>query len=147
MPSMSHEELASFTPITEWLHIPVLSTIGAARSFYDIPIRGWIDIQPPLGARPGDEFCGGLVSGESLAEDEIHDGDTIVFRLTFEREDIKPGAICAVLTPYGFLLKHLYFTLDGKVRLVSANPLYEDLVLDAEDVTVQGLAVQIVRQL
>jgi SOS-response transcriptional repressor LexA len=140
-------EIRGLSRLTHWLHIPVLSTIGAARSFDDLPLRGWIDIQPPLGARPGDEFCGGIVNGESLRDDEIHDGDTIIFRLTFDREDIKPGKLCAVFTPYGFLLKHIYYTIGGKVRLVSANPAYEDLVLDAEDVTVQGIAVQVVRHL
>lgn len=141
------DEITGLVPITEWLHIPVLSTIGAARSFDDLPIAGWIDVQPPPGARPGDQFCGGMVNGESLADDEIHDGYYVVFRLTFEREEIKPGTLCAVWTPYGFLLKHVYLTLDGRVRLVSANPAYEDIVLDASDVTVQGVAVQVVRQL
>lgn len=144
---MIHEGLTGLRRIREWLHVPVLSTIGAARSFDDLPIHSWIDIQPPFGARPGDEYCGGGVSGESLAGDEIHDGDTIIFRLTFEREEIKPGSIVAVFTPYGFLLKHVYFTLDGRVRLMSANAAYEDLVLAAEDVTVQGIAEQVVKRL
>jgi SOS-response transcriptional repressor LexA len=60
---------------------------------------------------------------------------------------MKPGQLAAVFTPYGLLLKHIYYTLGNKVRLVSANPAYDDLVLDAEDVTVQGIAVQVVRQL
>ena len=141
------EELTMTGEIREWMHIPVLSTIGAARSFYDLPLRGWVDIQPPLGARPSDQFCAGIVNGESLYDDGIHDGYYVVFRLTFEREEIKPGALVAVFTPYGLLLKHIYYTLDKKVRLVSANPAYEDIVLDSEDVTVQGIAVQVVRQL
>ena len=38
-------------------------------------------------------------------------------------------------------------TLGGKVRLVSANPAYEDILLDAEEVIVQGIAVELVRRL
>ncbi len=143
----AHEEITDIKPIAEWLHIPLLSTIGAARSFDDLPISGWIDIQPPLNARPGDQFCAGIVNGESLSGDEIHDGHYVVFRLTFERDEVKPGMLCAVWTPYGFLLKHVYFTLDNRVRLVSSNPAFEDLVLESEDVRVQGIAIQVVRHL
>jgi SOS-response transcriptional repressor LexA len=141
------DQLTDIRPITEWMHIPVLSTIGAAKSFDDLPIRGWIDVQPPIGARPSDQFCAGVVNGESLLDDGIQDGDFVIFKLTFNIEDLKPGQLVAAFTPFGLLLKHIYYTLDGKARLVSANPAYEDILLDTADVIVQGVAVQVVRQL
>jgi SOS-response transcriptional repressor LexA len=133
--------------ISHWLHVPVLCTIGAAKSFYDLPITGWIDIKPPKNARPSDRFCAAMVNGDSLEGEGIQDGDFVVIRTTFEAHEIRPGKLVAVFTSYGLLIKHIYVGLNDKVRLVSANKAYEDIVLDAEDVKIQGIVVQLVRNL
>jgi SOS-response transcriptional repressor LexA len=88
-----------------------------------------------------------VITGSSLIDDGILDGDCVIVRLTFERYELTPGRLVAVLTPYGLLVKHIYVTLDDHVRLVSANPAFEDMVLEPEEVTVQGIAVRIERDL
>jgi SOS-response transcriptional repressor LexA len=129
------------------VRIPVVCMVGAARSFEDSPIQGWREIRPIKNARPFDRFCAAPVAGNSLIDEGIIDGDYVIVRLNFEDYDITPGKLAVVNTPYGLLLKHVYQTLDRKVRLVSANPAYEDIVLDADDVTVQGVVVRIERDL
>ena len=130
-----------FVPV----RIPVICLIGASRSIEHLPIREWRDIRPIKNARPFDRFCAARVSGNSLLDDGIHDNDYIIARLTFELSEITPGKLVAVLTPYGLLIKHIYLQLDGRVRLVSANPVYEDIVLDTTDAEIQGIVVRVER--
>lgn len=110
-----------------------------------LPIQEWRDITPLKNSRPFDRYCSARVSGNSLYDDGIYDGDYIIARLNFELSEITPGKLVVVLTPYGLLVKHVYFTLDGRVRLVSANPVYDDLLFDAVDVEVQGIVVRVER--
>lgn len=124
------------------LRVPVICMIGASNSLVDLPIEEWREIRPIDNARPFDMFCGAKVCGDSLKEDHIVDGDYAIVRVTFERYEITPGRLVAALTPFGLLIKHVYPTLNGKVRLVSANRLYSDLLFDAEDVTIQGVVVR-----
>jgi SOS-response transcriptional repressor LexA len=128
------------------MRIPVLSDIGAAKSFNDAPIEKWREIRPP-GTRARDQLCGAEISGNSLVDDGILDGDLAVFRTNFESHELKPGRLVAALTPYGLLIKHIYVGLAGNVRLVSANTGYEDIVLDSGEVTVQGIVVRIERDI
>lgn len=146
-PSRSDQNVIKLESISHPLYLPVICSIGAARSFDDLPIGDWRETRPVESARPLDQFCFAQVSGESLYEDGIHDGDFILIRLTFEDLELTPGRLLAVFTPYGLLIKHVYKTLDNKVRLVSANPAYEDILLEADDVTVQGIAIRVERDL
>jgi SOS-response transcriptional repressor LexA len=127
------------------VRVAVVCLIGASKSIEHLPIREWRDIRPIKNARPFDRFCAALVSGNSLTGDGVFDGDYVIVRLTFELEEIKPGRLCAVLTPVGLLIKHIYLTLDNRIRLASANQTYEDLVFDIDDVEIQGVVVRVER--
>lgn len=87
------------------------------------------------------------MNGLSLVGDGIFDGDCAIVRLTFDQYEVTPGRLVAVLTPYGLLLKHIYLTLDDRVRLVSASPDFADILLDSTEITIQGVVVRIERDL
>jgi SOS-response transcriptional repressor LexA len=123
----------------ELMHVAVLSNIGAARRFDDIALDGFRDVPKPKAARKTDQYCISPVAGDSLRDAGIRDGDEAVIRTTFDAHELTPGQLLAVWTPYGLLMKFVYWTLKGQVRLVSANPDYEDILLDADLVTVQGV--------
>jgi SOS-response transcriptional repressor LexA len=125
--------------------IPVVCLVGASRSVEHLPILEWREIRPIKNARPFDRYCAARVSGNSLYDDGIYDGDIVIARLNFELTEIYPGKLAVVLTPLGLLVKHIYVSLDSKVRLVSANPVYEDIVLDCDDVEIQGVVVRVER--
>jgi repressor LexA len=129
------------------VRIPTICLVGASRSLEHLPIQEWREIRPIKNARPFDRYCAARVSGNSLYDDGIYDGDYIIARLNFELAEVTPGKIVVVLTPYGLLVKHIYLMLDSRVRLVSANPVYEDLVLDAADVEIQGIVVRVERDM
>jgi SOS-response transcriptional repressor LexA len=100
-------------------------------------------VTPPAHSRPRDVFYAALVNGDSLSGDGIYDGFYVLVRQTFDRSELTPGRLIAVLTCYGLLLKRAYFTLDGKVRLVSSNPTYVDLLFRVDEVSVQGIVIAV----
>lgn len=123
--------------------IPIICFIGASSTLDHLPIKEWREIRPIARARPFDRFCGARINGDSLAGDRICDGDYVIVRITFDDFEITPGRLCAVLTPFGLLVKHVYPTLDGRVRLVSSNVNYSDLIFDGHEVTIQGIVVRV----
>jgi phage repressor protein C with HTH and peptisase S24 domain len=126
------------------LRLPKVCIIGASRSVENLPIEGWIRLRTKKNYRDTDRLVAAPIEGNSLNGDRINDGDIAIIRLTFDITEIKPGDICAVLTPYGCLLKHVYLTLDNKMRLVSSNPSYQDILLDIEQVEIQGLLEEVI---
>jgi SOS-response transcriptional repressor LexA len=137
------EALAKFDPD----NIPFAGDIGASKSSPDLPVDGLRAIRPVVGAHKTDQFCAAIVRGSSLLDDGIFDGDCAIIKITFERYEVTPGRLVAILTPYGLLLKHCYLTLNGEVRLVSANPAFQDLTFEPEQITIQGIVVRIERDL
>lgn len=135
------------SPEDSLLFVPVLSLVGASRSMpiEFLPIVKWREIRPIPGARPNDRFCAAHVNGDSLKDEAIQDGDYAIIRLTFDRHEVTPGKLVAVLAPVGLLVKRIYPMPGGRVRLASSNGDYEDLHFDACEVTVQGIVVRVER--
>ncbi len=128
-------------------NVPLICEAGASRSIADLPIGTLRKIRPIPGARRSDRYCAAIVRGSSLTNDGILDGDCAIVRLTFDLYEITPGRLVVALTPYGLLIKHIYPTLDEHVRLVSANPQFQDILLEAAEVSIQGIVVRLERDL
>jgi hypothetical protein len=125
--------------------VPVVQGVGASmKSIENLPIVQWITIVTLKNFRPTDILVASEIFGDSLAGDKIYHGSWAVLRLNFEISEIKPGDICAVWTPSGSLLKHVYLTLDDKVRLVSSNPDCPDMLFDLDQVEIQGILEEVI---
>lgn len=80
------------------------------------------------------------VSGQSMVGAGIEDGDELVVE---EDESPPDGAVVvALLQGETTTVKRLYREAD-KIRLKAENPDYEDLVVDAGDVVVQGRVIRV----
>lgn len=127
------------------VRVPLVQAVGAGKiSIENIPIQGWVTIRPPKGYRLNDRLVATPVEGDSLIGDRICHGDIAILRLNFDISSINNGDICAVLTPYGCLLKHVYQTLNDKLRLVSSNPSYKAIVLDMDQAEIQGVLEEVI---
>jgi SOS-response transcriptional repressor LexA len=133
--------------VVNLVRVPIVSSIGAARSADNLQIDEWQEIHLLKPRRQSDIICGAIINGDSLSDEGIYDGDCVVVRKTFDSHEITQGRLVAVFTPYGFLIKRIYRTMSGQVRLVSSNPAYEDIVLDIEEIVIQGVVEQLVRNL
>ena len=79
------------------------------------------------------------VTGDSMIEDSIIEGDYVVMRSVDDIDDVKNGDIVAArVSGYGTTLKRFYKE-ERLVTLKPANIKYEPINVDAEAVEVQGV--------
>ena len=84
------------------------------------------------------------VKGESMIEEQIRDGDYVIVE---DRDTARDGEmVIALLEDEKVTLKKLYREAGGKVRLQPANARLKPLVVNAEDLRVQGVVIGVLRK-
>ena len=124
--------------------IPVLGAVaagGLVETFDDVQDR--LDLAPLLETRG---LFALTVNGDSMVDAHIADGDVVLMEPVPEPSRLREGTIVSALVPCsGTTLKH--FHRDGRqVRLEAANPAYEPILVDADQVSIQGKLVAVWRQ-
>ena len=78
------------------------------------------------------------VNGDSMIDSFIADGDMVLMEPVYDPSRLRNGTIVSAMVPgLGTTLKH--FFRDGKlVRLEAANPAYEPIEINSEQVNIQG---------
>ena len=78
------------------------------------------------------------VNGDSMIDACIADGDMVLMEPINEVSSLRNGTIVSAMVPgLGTTLKY-FFKKDGKIILEAANPLYEPIELNLEEVVFQG---------
>ena len=125
--------------------IPVLGAVaagGLVETFNDVSER--LDLAPLLETRG---LFALTVNGDSMVEAHIADGDVVLMEPVSEPSRLREGAIVSALVPgSGTTLKHFHRD-GGRVRLEAANPAYEPILVDADQVAIQGRLVAVWRQI
>ncbi len=86
------------------------------------------------------------VTGDSMVEAMIADGDIVIMRPVYEPDRLKDGTIVAArVEGYGNTLKYFYL-MDDRVTLKPANHTYTPIEVPAAAVQVQGALVGVWRQ-
>ena len=124
--------------------IPVLGAVaagGLVETFDDVEER--LDLNPVLETRG---LFALTVNGDSMVDAHIADGDVVLMAPVLEPSRLRNGTVVSAMVPgSGTTLKH--FHREGPiVRLEAANPSYEPIELEAEQVTVQGKLLAVWRQ-
>ena len=124
--------------------IPVLGAVaagGLVETFDDVEER--LDLNPVLETRG---LFALTVNGDSMVDAHIADGDVVLMEPVLEPSRLRNGTVVSAMVPgSGTTLKH--FHREGPiVRLEAANPNYEPIELEAEQVTVQGKLLAVWRQ-
>jgi SOS-response transcriptional repressor LexA len=135
-------------PDKQILTIEVLQveTIGAGFTpLAESRITGKRQIRRLKHQRSFDRIIVAPISGDSLIDEGIEDGDYAVLKLNFELPDVKPDRLVVVRCPAGMVIKRFILTEDGLVRLASANQNCPDLLYDIDQVTVEAIVVRIDR--
>jgi repressor LexA len=84
------------------------------------------------------------VKGDSMIEEQIRDGDYVIVE---DRQVATEGEmVIALLGGENVTLKKFYREPGGRVRLQPANATMKPLVVDAEDVRVQGVVIGVLRK-
>lgn len=132
-----------FPPETEpSVPLPLLGTVAAGQ-----PIEAVQDTEslaiPGEMIRRGSEHYVLRVSGESMIDEQIRDGDHIVVSARQTADDGE--MVVALVRDEAATVKRLYREPDNRVRLQPANRDMEPIIEDAGDVRVQGVVVGLVR--
>lgn len=84
------------------------------------------------------------VKGSSMINEGIMDGDYVVLK---QQETAENGQIVVALIDEGFAtLKTFYREKDGKIRLQPANDEMDPIIVDANQIRIQGVVTGIVRR-
>ena len=122
--------------------VPLVGVIAAGLPIEAIENSTMIDIPPVMLTSRGEVFCL-EVSGNSMIEDHICDGDIIVVQRQSSADD---GQIVVALLEDGTATLKRYRRLkNGKVMLIPANSTMAPITVDK--VEIQGRLVGVIRQL
>ena len=135
------------------------NTINANLSAIELPLIGYIAAGEPIEAIENEmstvmvspdmvsksKRCFVLqVRGTSMIDEGIMDGDYVVLK---QQETAENGQIVVALIDEGFAtLKKFYKEKDGVIRLQPANEEMEPILVDADQVKIQGVVTGIVRR-
>lgn len=131
--------------------LPVLGTV-AAGSPIPLPDRGtppldWIEVTRAM-IPDAERVFAIKVSGNSMIDALVNDGDTIVLR---QQGTARDGELVAVRlkndpTSLGTTLKRFY-RRDGQVLLQPENPTLKPVVASPQDIEIQGMVLCIIRKI
>ncbi len=129
---------AAEPPLAE---VPFYGRIAAGRPIEALPGNDSLPIPPSLlrGAH-GDHYVL-QVTGDSMIEEGIHDGDLVVIQRS---QQAKPGEMVVALVDDEATLKRFY--PEGEiVRLQPSHPTMQPMRFPAESVRIQGIVVGLMR--
>ncbi len=136
--------LSGFTR-AERVRVPDVGQLAAGSTVLFEP-RGKVWITRPVNARPGDLLVSARISGDSLRNDGIHDGDRITCRTNFVLSEIRNGRLVVVKLPCsGLVVKHFHLQENRMVLLRSANPKYKDLPFDLDEIEIKAVVLESTR--
>ncbi len=124
------------------VNLPLMGTIAAGQPLEAVPTSESISVPAEMVRGRGDTYVL-KVQGNSMIDEQIRDGDFVVVE---SRDTARDGeTVVALVEGTDATLKRLY--RDGAtVRLEPANPTMEPIVVPAQDVRVQGVAVGVIRK-
>ena len=125
------------------LELPLLGAVAAGLPIEAIPGREVLSVPPDM-VKPGRDSFVLRVQGDSMIDEQIRDGDYIV--VTSQPTANDGEMVVALVGGDSATVKKLYREPGSRIRLQPANASMEPLVVDADDVVVQGVVVGLIRK-
>ena len=130
------------TPELSATSVQLVGTIAAGSPIEAVERPSSIEIPSWMLSKKGEVYCL-EVSGDSMIEDHICDGDIVVIRKQSTADDGE--TVVALLPDNSATLKRFRRLKNGKVMLIPANSQMQPIT--AENVTIQGVLVGVLRHL
>ena len=125
--------------------VPIMGSVAAGgliETFSDVHEN--LDISDVL--KKKDVFAL-TVNGDSMIDACIADGDMVLMEPIKDSYSLRNGTIVSALVPgLGTTLKY-FFKKEGKIFLEAANPAYEPIVINLEEVIFQGKLLAVWRKI
>ena len=124
------------------VQLRLVGRIAAGRAIEAIENPEVLDVEALFRGRTGEVFAL-QVSGNSMIDEQIRDGDYVIVE---KREEAQDGdTVVALIDDAEATLKKFYLEL-GRVRLQPANPTMEPIFVDASRVRIQGVVIGVLRK-
>jgi repressor LexA len=136
-------ELVSRGTTSPALELPLLGAVAAGLPIEVMEDRETLAVPPDMVRRRKDNYVL-RVEGNSMIEEQIRDGDYIVVQAQETAEDGQ--MVVALVDGNSATVKKLYREGGNRVRLQPANPTMVPIVVDADDVRIQGVVVGVIRK-
>lgn len=120
--------------------IPLIGIVSAGLPIEVLEDKEFLDI-PEFLLSSGENFVL-KVSGNSMKDDGIHDGDYIIIS---KNNNPKNGDLVIALVEGEITLKK-YFREGKKIKLQPANPSFKPLFINEDKIQVQGIVIGLVRK-
>ena len=122
--------------------LPLLGTVAAGRPILAIEDAETLTVPSDMVPKRFRHYAL-RVSGDSMIDEQIRDGDHIVVRA---RDTANDGeTVVALIRDEAATVKKLYREPGNRIRLQPANETMEPIFEDAADVRIQGVVVGLVR--
>ena len=123
-------------------HLPLLGKIAAGMPIEAIEDRQSLDLEELF--EPGQDKFVLQVTGQSMIDDHIRDGDYVVCE---RRTNPRNGeTVVALLADDEATLKRFYKEKD-RIRLQPANPAFKPIYVKLGDIAIQGVVVGVIRRM
>lgn len=131
----------------ELFSLPLLGKVAAGRPIEALSHNETVDVPPHLVRDPSRSFTL-KVSGQSMIEDGIFDGDLLIVQ---EQSQAKNGEICVCSIDGEATVKRFYLHSDGKlarpqIELRPANSEMESMWYSPNEVQIRGIVVGLLRK-
>ena len=123
--------------------LPLLGAVAAGLPIEAIQDQESLSVPMDM-VRPGKDNFVLRVEGDSMIDEQIRDGDYIVVSSQPTASDGE--VVVALLGGESATVKKLYREAGGRIRLQPANPDMDPIIVDAQDVAVQGVVVGLIRR-
>ncbi len=121
--------------------VPLLGRIAAGRPIEAIQDSETMAIPPDMLGRGRTYIL--RVDGDSMVDEGIRDGDHVIVE---ERKEARNGETVVALLGEDEVTLKKYYREGKKVRLEPANPGMKPIIVNEEDVTVQGVVIGLLRK-
>lgn len=125
------------------LELPLLGAVAAGLPIEAIPGREVLMVPQDM-VKPGRDNYVLRVEGNSMIDEQIRDGDYIVVSSQPTASD--GDMVVALVGGDSATVKKLYREPGNRIRLQPANDSMKPLVVDADEVVVQGVVVGLIRK-
>jgi len=125
------------------IELPLLGAVAAGLPIEAITEHESLAVPPDMVRRQRENYVL-RVEGNSMIEEQIRDGDYIVVQAQSTAEDGE--MVVALVGGDSATVKKLYREGGGRIRLQPANATMEPIIVDADEVRIQGVVVGVIRK-
>ncbi len=125
------------------VELPLLGAVAAGLPIEAITEHESLAVPPDMVRRQRENYVL-RVEGSSMIEEQIRDGDYIVVQAQSTADDGE--MVVALVGGDSATVKKLYREPGGRIRLQPANATMEPIIVDADDVRIQGVVVGVIRK-